>query len=327
MAFLWVALAVVAVELVLRALRLAPVAAVATVSQEQYERVPGIFAPNQTLVDRRKPTLPHRVTIGNLGFRGQDVPRERPTGEFRIVVAGDSFTYGDFVDDGETLPAQLESALKARGTNVRVINAGLGGSTITDETHMIERALSLAPDLVIVVFAEEDYSRLGTDTPMWTRLAANRGAKSRFPLSVLYPLLRRTALWNLGLRISATRQTADVPSWRDWEPYRERYRDALLALRDSLREWNVPLVLVAYPCHWTVSGETSERIDWALAQAQAAGVPTVTLLPPLRASGEPTTKLYLLPQDGHPSPVAYAIVAQHLAESLLQLEPLATRAT
>jgi hypothetical protein len=180
---LWLGLAVlaiVAVELALRALQLAPSAAVATVSQEEFDRLPGIFRPNQTLIDRREPALPHRVTINSLGYRGPDLPRAKTPGECRIVLAGDSFTYGDFVDDTETLPAQLEGALRNQGVNVRAINAGLGGSTITDETHMLERALSVAPDLAIVVCAEEDFSRLGTDSPMWTRLATNRGSKSRF---------------------------------------------------------------------------------------------------------------------------------------------------
>jgi len=311
---------IVAAELVLRALDLAPVAAVVTVSQEQYERVPGIFAPSQTLVDRREPALPHRVSINNLGYRGADLSRQPANGEVRVILVGDSFTYGDFVDDGETLPAQLEGVLARSGVNIRVINGGLGGSTITDETHMLERALPLALDLAMVVFSEEDFGRLGTDNTMWARLAENRGAKSRFPLSLLYPLLRRTALWNLGLRMSATRQGAAAPSWRDWEPYRDRYRDALLALRDLLRARGVPLVLAAYPSHWTVSGETTERVDWVLARAEAAGVPTVNLLPPLRESGLPTTKLYLLPHDGHPSPLGYSVAATYLANQMKQKE-------
>jgi hypothetical protein len=50
--------------------------------------------------------------------------------------------------------------------------------------------------------------------------------------------------------------------------------------------------------------------------AQAAGLPAVNLLPPRQSAGAPTTSLYLLPIDGHPSPRRYAIAAAHLAERL-----------
>jgi hypothetical protein len=47
-----------------------------------------------------------------LGYRGANFPAEKRPGAFRILAVGDSFTYGDFVDDGETLPARLEEALR-----------------------------------------------------------------------------------------------------------------------------------------------------------------------------------------------------------------------
>ena len=56
---------------------------------------------------------------------------------------------------------------------MRVINAGLGGSTIPDQARLIERSVVLAPDLVVVVFSENDLTDL-TGPTMWELLAENR---------------------------------------------------------------------------------------------------------------------------------------------------------
>src|SRR5712692_2872638 len=195
-----VILALILAELGLRAFRLAPTGGIVSVTSEQYRRIPGIFAPNQRALDQRKPELAFWVTIDSLGYRGADFPRVKPRGEFRVFVAGDSFVYGDFVEDAETFPAWLARFLSSRCENVRVINGGLGGATIVDESPMIDRATALDLDLILLVFTENDVTDLA-GTPMWARLAENRRAKSRFPLSVAYPLLRRTALWNFGLQV------------------------------------------------------------------------------------------------------------------------------
>ncbi len=46
-----------------------------------------------------------------------------------IVALGASNTYGRGVARGEAYPAQLEALLRAKGHNVRVINAGINGNT------------------------------------------------------------------------------------------------------------------------------------------------------------------------------------------------------
>src|SRR5689334_13166905 len=90
--------ALVAVEVLLRVFGLAPAGGLATVNQRDYERFPGIFTPNQQLVDRTRPSLPHRVTIDSLGFRDvKQISRKKPSGEVRVLMLGDSFTYGYLV--------------------------------------------------------------------------------------------------------------------------------------------------------------------------------------------------------------------------------------
>jgi len=306
-------------ELVLRIFGLAPVGGVATVTESEYARLPGIFAPDQSLIDRHKPALPFRVTIDSLGYRGPGFPRRKATGERRVVLAGDSFVFGEYVDDDQTLPAQLERELRSRCGTARVINAGVVGATITDEAAMVERALALAPDLVVVVFSENDVTDLAS-TPLWTLLARNRRMKALFPLSVTYRLLRRTALWALGLQVVGrlrARGGSGAPPAAAPLALRNRYREAFRALRDTLKQGGIPFGFAVYPFYRTVSDTSpAEQVEWVVKLAQDAGVPTVNLLPPLRARGPETARLYLLPGDTHPSPLGYSEAAAYLAEEL-----------
>lgn len=296
------------------------------VNSEEFARVPGIFAPGQRVYDRTISSLRFRVSIDSLGFRGRDYPRARPAGELRVLLVGDSFTYGDFVDDDQTLPAQVERSLRASCGSVTVINAGLGGATITEEGPLAQRALAVSPGLVLLVFFENDVADLLRSPSRWAQMANHRRAKSRFPLSVLYPLLRRTALWNLGLRAATrarevrlapllpppTHAGADTVQMR----LRAAYLRELVTLRDTLAARHVPFFLALFPGHSSLRAPRAELLAWMTAAAQGEGVRVFNLQTPLAASGAADTELYLLPQDAHPAPRAYQIAGTFLAGEL-----------
>jgi len=319
-------------EVLLRMLGAAPTDGVTTVTEKEFWSVPGILSPGQRLIDRRDPRLPHGVTTNSLGYRGTDVAARKPPGELRILFTGDSFVYGDFVNDDQTLPAQLERRLNERCANVRVVNAGLGDATIVEEAQLIDRGLRLSPDFVILLFSENDIADLNRPST-WDRLATNRKAKSHFPLGTLYPLLRRTAVWNFALDVRATwrarKQAGQATSGNVFltaagdsnsvtRELRESYRRALLAVRDTLAGRSIPLVLVAYPSHMAVTHEAMrDQMAWVTRTAAAANLVEVNLLAPLVASGLPPESLYLLPYDGHPSPRGYEIAARYMTDQLL----------
>lgn len=319
-------------EVLLRMFGAAPTDGVTTVTEKEFWSLPGILSPGQRLIDRRDPRLPHVVTTNSLGYRGTDVAARKPPGELRILFTGDSFVYGDFVNDDQTFPAQLERRLNERCANVRVVNAGLGDATIVEEAQLIDRGLRLSPDFVILLFSENDIADLNRPST-WDRLATNRSAKSHFPLGTLYPLLRRTAVWNFALDVRATwrarKQAGQATSGNMFltaagdsnsvtRGLRESYRRALLAVRDTLAARGIPLVLVAYPSHMAVTDEAMrDQMAWITRTAAAANLVEVNLLVPLVASGLPPESLYLLPYDGHPSPRGYEIAARYMTDQLL----------
>lgn len=305
---------------------LAPSTGVFTVTNMDFERIPGIFTPNQQLVDMRKPRLPHEVDINSLGYRNADFPSRKPDDEFRILMVGDSFTYGDFVDNDETLPAQLESALLSNCGGFRVINAGVGGTTIVTHAIMSQRALPLEPDLVILVFSENDIDDLAD--PLWHSLAKNRQRKSHPPLSIVYPIIRNSALWNFSQELRAKLHasakavvptgTAGNNNHSKPKKLRQEYIKALVELHEFLKAKGIPFVFVVYPTYMTASNDDQrELFQWIVQTAMNKDITTISLLPPLQDSA-PVIESYLLPYDGHPSARGHTLAAGHLADQLQQ---------
>ncbi len=108
--------------------------------------------PNQ----RGARTLPgvYSYTYSNnsIGLRGPEVgAKTRP----RILVLGDSFTYGIGVNDDETFCSLLQQKLPS----YEIINAGNGGKG-TDYELKFYRTVGrgLQPDLVLTVFFENDFT-------------------------------------------------------------------------------------------------------------------------------------------------------------------------
>jgi len=68
------------------------------------------------------------IEINSLGFRGKEYNSEKSNNTFRIVVLGDSVTFGIGVNNGDTYPAKLEKILNNNSKmNYEVWNLGLIG--------------------------------------------------------------------------------------------------------------------------------------------------------------------------------------------------------
>ncbi len=90
----------------------------------------------------------------------------------RILALGDSLTAGLGVDPADAFPAKLEAALKARGHDIVITNAGVSGDTSTAGAERLDWALGDPVDAVIVELGANDALR-GID-PEQTEKALDR---------------------------------------------------------------------------------------------------------------------------------------------------------
>jgi hypothetical protein len=89
-----------------------------------------------------------------------NLPAKQP-GEFRILVLGDSFTYGQNNQVEDAFPARLERRLNmnVKQPIVRVLNWGVKGYSTVQEVDLLKRALrspELKPDLVLLEITLND---------------------------------------------------------------------------------------------------------------------------------------------------------------------------
>lgn len=77
----------------------------------------------------------------------------------QIVAFGDSLSAGYQLPANDAFPAQLQAALKAKGHNVSVLNAGVSGDTSTGGLARLDWTLPQNTDLVILELGANDALR------------------------------------------------------------------------------------------------------------------------------------------------------------------------
>ena len=114
----------------------------------------------------------------------------------RILMLGDSLTAGHGLASRDALPARLEAALRDRGLDARVIDAGVSGDTTAGGLARLDWALADWPHAVIVALGANDALRAIDPTVAHTNLDRLLAALSERGLPVL--LAGMLAPRNLG---------------------------------------------------------------------------------------------------------------------------------
>jgi len=118
--------------------------------------------------------LVHRLTVALLMLTGLVASTTSPAAAqdgtpLKIVAFGDSLTAGYGLPAQDAFPAKLQAALKAKGHNVEIENAGVSGDTASGGLSRLDWSIPDGTDAVIVELGANDMLR-GVD-PQVTRQA------------------------------------------------------------------------------------------------------------------------------------------------------------
>lgn len=133
-------------------------------------RIPQMFVQDERLGYRLQPSVRERAqrpgiydyrwTVNSQGFRGRaDHAIPKPADTRRVLMLGDSFTFGLGVDDDESFPARIQQRLPTYCPDVRtdVVNAGVGGYGTSHSVALLEDLGSeLEPDVIVYGFYVND---------------------------------------------------------------------------------------------------------------------------------------------------------------------------
>jgi hypothetical protein len=94
----------------------------------------------------------------SLGWRGSREYREKKETDYRVLMLGDSFTYGFGVNDDQTFAARVEKDLRACRLSVEVLNGGNPGRGTDYELKLFQAVgAKFHPDVTVLCFFSNDF--------------------------------------------------------------------------------------------------------------------------------------------------------------------------
>jgi lysophospholipase L1-like esterase len=249
----------------------------------------------------------------------------RDDGKRRIVVLGDSLTYGVGIAAEDTYAAVLESLWKRTDPNVHVYNLGAPNAQSEDVVRVATKWLPiLKPERVIYGICLNDFlpSAVGqyANNMAW-QIPLPEEVKKPFEgtrLGAMTNELYNRALLGLGIRNDFF---ADI--LKDFRGYQTRFKRDLVEL-NRLAESETGKPVVALVLDQFPNDERGHRIARiAEAAAVEAGMNVVTTDAYFERFSDGKTQLFVSKWEGHPNEMANRIWAAMLA-SALELPVVAT---
>jgi hypothetical protein len=262
-----------------------------------------------------------RLSSNSRGVRGlREYAYERSAGAPRIVVLGDSFTFGEEVSDDETYAAQLEQMLPG----AEVLNLGVHGYGHDQMlVYLQEEGVRYRPDVVLLGFLPDDMER--------NLLGFRDYAKPHFVLDGGALVLRNA-------RVPAPEEMLAALPWRSrfadllgmtWQGYRWRsgaraaeMRQLTLAILDAMAETIRASGARPAFAYLPVYGEitradpgmtTRERFFFNYCREK--GIPAIYLRPAFERRRKEGAELKTY---GHWSPLEHRTAAEGIRDFLLE---------
>jgi lysophospholipase L1-like esterase len=187
------------------------------------------------------------VRINRRGTRGPEFQVPKPIGLFRIVLLGDSVTFGFNVPEELSYARRLESSLRASWSRssgpareVEVINAGVIGYTTWQGRMLFERSVRFwDPDLVVVLFGYNDHHS--------SRASDRERSLDRGRAMVLGRMARETSAARLFERLRGLWSGTGLLDRPVPRVGVEEFTDNILALRDEAKAGGSEILFLTVP--------------------------------------------------------------------------------
>jgi hypothetical protein len=105
----------------------------------------------------------YNLSLNNLKamFASHEVSRAKAEDEYRVVLIGDSSTWGYLLEPEDTLAGQINrlKLVGADGRLIRAYNLGYPTMSLTKDLMLLDQAVGYSPDLVIWLFTLESFPR------------------------------------------------------------------------------------------------------------------------------------------------------------------------
>lgn len=259
--------------------------------------------------------FPYRINAH--GLRDRDRPAKKP-GSTRVLVIGDSYTWGYAVAEEEAFPQVAERLLRDRGHGeIEVINGGVPDYNSRQERQLLEQLLPIyQPDAVFLAYVVND-AEPPTAMPVPPE-EAYRHSRSWFLTEAADHLNRRvfrrrllpTTKVNVASSYLEGFETESV-KWKDSREAIRQMRDLSGAAGASFRVMMMPDFTQEFDDRYAFRAIHDAVTTWG----GELNIPTDDLLDHFR--GEDHQQLWV-PWDGHPNAEAHRRIAEFLVTRILE---------
>jgi lysophospholipase L1-like esterase len=255
------------------------------------------------------------VSINSEGLRDREFSVDKPPSVYRIMMLGDSTTFGWGVRQEDTAAKFLERKLNADlppGYNhVEVMNTGVGNYDTVQEVAYYETiGWKFHPDLVVLVFFINDPEPVPIEKKGFL---IDRSYLVAFATNRIDGVMR-----HMGARPDWKTYYASL--YGDDRPGFQACKKALASLAASTRSHDAKLLIALLPELHQINGDTypfktaHQKIKNVMA---AANVPVVELIDGLKDHG-PEETLWVTALDDHPNAKANNLVSDQLKRWILE---------
>lgn len=235
---------------------------------------------------------PVRYHINRAGLRGPEITVEKPPGVRRVLLLGDSVTFGFGTSYEETFASQLQTRLGAIGDadapyRWQVLNMGVGGyNTYTERVFYETRGRLFQPDLVLLIVCPNDvdnplfhfeYNNAAQLTTLpdeaipnpaqFRRLLAERMERPSEEPSLVHDLARLSIRYSALAHLMASAARPARHSNRQWEacvqalaredsPELAWFSSQVAALERAVTSDHAAFGVVLVPLRWQLADET-----------------------------------------------------------------------
>ena len=264
-------------------------------------------------------------STNSLGFRGDDTYLQKQESEFRILLLGDSITFGYYSNFDETFGNLLENKLKQSGHKKKycVINAGVANYNTAQELDLLkDKAILVEPDLTILGFYindiiqdEKDLLIRSTDILFPRRLYFSWLAnlrRSKFLSFLEHRICMLKFFSNLDIDSESMINISIESAW-------SKTLAQIKQMRDFCHAHNSKFAVVVFPNGvqvgrtYTAGNYQKRLIDFG----KKENIPIIDILPVFNATGDFRTVYY--EQDLiHPKPMGNSLVAEEIYKYVIK---------
>jgi hypothetical protein len=275
------------------------------------------------------------VELNRLGMRDREFVTPKPPDTLRIVVLGDSMTFGQGAPQDRVWPRVLEAELARQlppgAAHVEVLNLAVPGYNTIQELAMLrETGLALHPDVILVGFFYNDVDLTPRELArLHPGTGAPPAADPRSPVSRAITALKEhsSVFAYLSPRIGAVMRRFGGKGYGQAASYNAlfapgaegwtRTREALVEMKAVAAQAGAGFALVVLPAMVNCSSQTypmQAYHDAVREFTRAQGIESVDLLEQLRAVD--FSRMWVNPTDGHPDGDAHRLLGEAAARGL-----------